>query len=94
MARAEKKMETVTRMVEVEKEEEVVQLTLSKEEAKALHMLLRKVGGCPDTSLRKYTEAIESSLEPVVPFVPIDKSDRYFKLGQRAEIYFANGQMF
>jgi hypothetical protein len=43
MARAEKKMETVTRLVKVEKEEEVVQLTLSKEEAKALHMLLRKV---------------------------------------------------
>lgn len=40
-------------------------LILDDEEAKTLHRILCRVGGCPDTSRRKYADSIRHALEEV-----------------------------
>lgn len=44
-----------------------VKLTLSPEEAATLHRILRNVGGSPDHTPRRYSDAILEVLEPTIP---------------------------
>lgn len=59
--------------VTVEKDVETFHLTLSKEEAKLLCRVLRKVGGHPDHSDRKYSDSIYDALAD--QFSPSDYED-------------------
>jgi hypothetical protein len=40
------------------KNEPVILLELSKEEASTLYDILKRIGGCPDTTRRKYAQSI------------------------------------
>lgn len=58
MANVSVENKKVKKMVEVFEEKKVFTLELSQEELNALSIVLRVVGGCPRTSIRKYTEEI------------------------------------
>jgi len=60
MAQARKATKVVEQVVTTEEEVVVLELTLA--EAAALKCVSQKIGGCPDTSIRKYTDSIDSAL--------------------------------
>lgn len=59
---ANAKIETITKTVETEIEEEVYNLTLSKDEAQTLYALLGLVGGSASTTYNKHTYSIWNAL--------------------------------
>ncbi len=63
MAKASIKVETITKMVPTEVEEESFTLTLSREEAEALHDIFRHVGG---VGRREHATSINNALNSVL----------------------------
>lgn len=58
MAKFEVVTAKVKKLVEVETTEEQLHLTLSKDEVAALWVVLRRIGGSPTKSMRKYTDNV------------------------------------
>jgi hypothetical protein len=83
MAKVTIKMEKVKKMVETEVTVKTYQLELSEAEAKTLVAVGSFTGGCPETSIRKYTDKIRDSLRVAgVPDVVGSESvreDLFFK---------------
>lgn len=64
------KMEKVKKMVETEVTVKTYQLTLSEAEARTLRMVSAAIGGCPKTTPRKHTHAIDLALDEAgVPWI-------------------------
>lgn len=87
VSKASIRVETVKKTVEVEEEVKTLDLSLSMDEAKTLHDILRKVGGDPDTTRRGHAQDILLSLRDVLDngwatafYEDMDQASRiYFK---------------
>jgi hypothetical protein len=87
VSKASIKVEKVKKTIEVEEEVKTLDLSLSMDEAKTLHDILRKVGGDPDCSRRGHAQDILLSLRDVLDngwatafYEDMDHSSRiYFK---------------
>lgn len=66
MATAKIETKEVSVITTTTKEVQVLTLELSVEEVKAIYTILRKIGGSPDTSARKYIDSVYAALEPHV----------------------------
>lgn len=66
MAKASIKVETVTKKVAIEIEEESFTLTLNRDEAEVLHDIFRHIGGDPEKSRRGITNGIQEALLSVL----------------------------
>ncbi|WP_035800352.1 hypothetical protein [Kitasatospora mediocidica] len=62
MATAEKSFREVKKMVEVDVHEDVITMTLSREEAETLRFLFEKIGGSPTNSPRRHIDAMKIAL--------------------------------
>lgn len=63
MAKMNKITRSTKKMVEVEEKKDVYILELSREEIRALELVLSRIGGSPKISARKYTDNIYRSIK-------------------------------